>query len=286
MRRPRRRRISMPGTTVGPRSSCIRERRASGRPGSAGSMEPSGPAAGPRGRVRWWSNRRSLIRVASRLSGTRHARRAPPTTASNARMPASVTERHSLVTRQREGISWSRGCITRCREPMTDERGRLSAAGIVFPADGGTSRREQPRYHRDATASQPHASRFSRPRTHLLVTIRAVTARVRILAGTIAISRSQSARERPGDSGPHAASRHHHALRRGRPRGGLSRAPLRQRLLRLQGACRRWLYPLERERRPNDPTSPESELRSDLFVAVVLAVAPDLLRHAPDSPRR
>src|SRR5262249_48687679 len=45
------------------------------------------------------------------------------------------------------------------------------------------------------------------------------------------------------------ASRHHHALRRGRARGGLSRAALRRRLPRLQDACAPLAVAVERERR-------------------------------------
>jgi len=49
--------------------------------------------------------------------------------------------------------------------------------------------------------------------------------------------RYRHSRAQPVDFDPRAASRHHHALRRGRARRGLSRAALRRCLPRLQGAC-------------------------------------------------
>src|SRR5262245_58863452 len=68
---------------------------------------------------------------------------------------------------------------------------------------------------------------------------------------------------------------HHRALRRGRSRGGLSRAALRRRLPPLQGARPPLAVAVERERRLNgrswEPGGPE--LRSDVFVLVLLAVA-------------
>ena len=84
-------------------------------------------------------------------------------------------------------------------------------------------------------------------------------------------------RAQPVDPDPSAASRHHDALRRGRARGGLSRAAFRRRLPRLQGACAPLAVAVEQRCEP---------AHGPLARGPAISVMRSPQKHAPPSPAR
>ena len=84
-------------------------------------------------------------------------------------------------------------------------------------------------------------------------------------------------RAQPVDPDPSAASRHHDALRRGRARGGLSRAAFRRRLPRLQGACAPLAVAVEQRCEP---------AHGSLARGPAISVLRSPQKHAPPSPAR